>query len=185
MKSVARVEREISAQSCPVSGMDRTASRTTPDTIFSGFPALAFHLSAWCLAGKNRARHRRYRGRFAVLDPARSIPGAPSCLSRSGGNHVSRTAYRRTAVRASEQQRRRRNPADRGRVDGGAGRSGEAGRGSGSTAGLTGHMEGGSGAASASLLPSSCSNARICGIWTGFKGIGMRPVPTHRVRRHD
>ncbi|AEG50372.1 hypothetical protein Sphch_2730 [Sphingobium chlorophenolicum L-1] len=29
-----------------------------------------------CPTGKNRARHRRSRGRFAVLDPVRSMPGA-------------------------------------------------------------------------------------------------------------
>lgn len=80
MTGVARVEREISAQHCPVSGMDRAASRTTPDTIFFGLARPVLRPLTWRAAEKNRARHRRWRGRFAVLDPARSIPGAPSCL---------------------------------------------------------------------------------------------------------
>jgi len=80
MTGVARGEREISAQHCPVSGMDRAASRTTPDTIFFGLARPVLHPLTWRAAEKNRARHRRWRGRFAVLDPARSIPGAPSCL---------------------------------------------------------------------------------------------------------
>ncbi len=154
---VARDDREISAQSCPVSGMDRAASRTTPDTIFSGFPASVFYLLGKRLAGKNRARHRRWRGRFAVLDPARSMPGAPSCLLRSGGNHVSRTTYRRTARRASEHQRQGRTPADRGRTENGTGGTGPAlagGR-------LTGQNQGGSGAASVALLPSCCSRMAV------------------------
>lgn len=154
---VARGEREISAQSSPVSGMDRTASRTTPDTIFSGCPASVFRPSPWCLAGKNRARHRRSRGRCAVLDPARSIPGAPSCLSGSGGNHVSRTANRRTARRASEHHRHEGIAPDRGRTDGGRQCAGETGHGSGGVAGLTGHHEGRSGAYGALLLLSCCS----------------------------
>jgi len=82
MTGVARGEREISAQHCPVSGMDRAASRTTPDTIFFGLARPVLHPLTWRAAEKNRARHRRWRGRFAVLDPARSIPGAASCLSK-------------------------------------------------------------------------------------------------------
>lgn len=166
MSGVARVEREISAQSCPVSGMDRTASRTTPDTIFSGCPASVLRPPSWCLAGKNRARHRRWRGRFAVLDPVRSIPGAPSCLSGSGGNHVSRTANRRTPGRASEHHRHEGIASDRGRVNGGGGRSGKAGYGSGGVAGLTDRRNGRSGAVSTLLLPSCCSRmADLRGFW--------------------
>ncbi len=200
MSGVARVEREISAQSSPVSGMDRTASRTTPDTIFSGWPASAFCLSALCLAGKNRARHRRWRGRFAVLDPAHSIPGAPSCLSGSGGNHVSRTAYRRTARRTSEHHGHEGIASDRGRTDGGAGCTGEAGHSSGGVAGLKGHHEGGSGAEGALLLLSCCSRiADLRGLWRfeadrlrsarlkldpagGIKSLSAHPFFTRQVR---
>lgn len=165
MSGVPRVEREISAQSCPVSGMDRTASRTTPDTIFSGCQTSVFCLSAWCLAGKNRARHRRWCGRFAVLDPARSIPGAPSCLSGSGGNYVSRTANRRTARRASEHHRHEGIASDQSRTDGGSGRSGKA-RSSEGRSGLTGRTAGRSGAESALLLLSCCSRmADLRGLW--------------------
>lgn len=138
MIGVARIEREISDQSFSVSGMDRTDSRTMVPPI---------------LLTQNRHPHRRWRGRFAVPDPPRSIPGAPSCLSDSGGNHGFGTAYRRTACRACEHQRRSRNSADRGRIDGGAGGTGPAL----AAARLTRHGDGRSGAAGALLLLSPCS----------------------------
>ena len=138
MIGVARVEREISDQSFPASGMDRTASRTMVPPI---------------LLTQNRHPHRRWRGRFAILDPARSIPGAPSCLSDSGGNHDFGTAYRGTACRACEHQRHSRNPADRGRANGGAGGTEPALAG----ARLTRHAEGRSGASGALLLLLPCS----------------------------
>src|SRR3546814_7199304 len=70
----------------PVSGMDRTASRTMVPPI---------------LLPQNRHPHRRWRGRYAVLDPVHSLPGAALRLSHDGGNHDSRTTYRGTARRAS------------------------------------------------------------------------------------
>lgn len=149
MRGAVRMEREISAQGNPVSGMDRTASRTIVPPILPPPPLRCAPLRQ----RQNRHPHRRWRGRFAVLDPARSMPGAPSCLLRAGGNHGSRTAYRRTARRASEHQRRDRNPADRGRVAGRPGRAGEVGNGNG----LIGHTAGRSDAIGALLLLSCCS----------------------------
>lgn len=138
MIGVARVEREISDQSFPASGMDRTASRTMVPPI---------------LLAQNRHPHRRWRGRFAVLDPARSIPGAPSCLSDSGADHGFGTAYRGTARRACEHQRHSRNPADQGRIDSRAGGTGPALAG----ARLIWFGDGRSGAAGALLLLSRWS----------------------------
>lgn len=158
MNGVAHGERDISAQSFPLSGMDRAASRTTPDTIFFGLARVVFRSPAWRAAEKNRARHRRWRGRFAVLDPARSIPGAPSCLSREGGNHVTRTAYRRTARRASGHPRSERASADQGRTGSRREGTGAALAGNG---GLTG--EGGSGAAGAALPLSRWSRSAVFG----------------------
>jgi len=138
MMGVARVEREISDQSFPASGMDRTASRTTVPPI---------------LLAQNRHPRRRWRGRFAVPDPARSIPGAASCLSDSGGNHGFGTTYRGTACRACEHQRHSRNPADQGRTGSGAGGTEPALAG----ARLTRHADGRSSAAGALLLLSHYS----------------------------
>lgn len=116
MRGPAFGERRISARDCPVSGMDRAASRTTPDTIFSGSTRLAFRSLVRCPAGKNRARHRRSRGRFAVLDPTRSIPGAACIFRRSGGDDDHSAAYRRASGRTVMERRSSRNPADRGRI---------------------------------------------------------------------
>lgn len=140
MMGVARGERGKSAQVSPVSGMERAASRTTPDMIFFGSTASILFPPGPRVAEKNHVRHRRWRGRFAVLDPARSMPGPTSCLSGSGGDDDTRTAYRRTARRACEHHGRQGIAADRGRVEGCAGEAG--------TTRLTG---GGSGADSASL----------------------------------
>lgn len=136
MRGPAFGERRISAQTSPVSGMDRAASRTTPDTIFSGSARLVFRSLARCPAGKNRARHRRSRGRFAVLDPARSIPGAACIFRRSGGDDDHSAAYRRASGRTFMERRSGRNPADRGRIASCTGRTGAA-----ATGGLTGFGE--------------------------------------------
>lgn len=159
MMGIARVKREITAQHCPVSGMDRAASRTMGPHHFSwAIEHRCFNPSVTA-PKKNRDPHRRWRGRFAVLDPARSIPGAASCLSQAGGNHGSRTAHRRTARRTPEHQRQGRIAADQGRAGGRAGRTGEAGIGGE----LTGNNEGRSGAASVSLRPSCCPRvADLC-----------------------
>lgn len=138
MIGVTRREREISDQSFPVSGMNRTASRTMVPPI---------------LLTQNRHPHRRWRGRFAVPDPARSIPGATSCLSDSGGNHGFGTAYRGTTCRACEHQRHSRNSADQGGTGGGAGGTGPALAGTR----LIRHADGRSSAAGALLLLSLCS----------------------------
>ena len=163
MRGAAQTERDISAQSCPVSGMDRAASRTTPDTIFFGLARTVLHPLGRRLAEKNRARHRRWRGRFAILDPARSIPAAPSCLSDSGGDYDVGTAYRGTARRASGHPHLERASADQGRTESRAGGTGAAlAGGSGLAAeGLTG--EGRSGAAGAALLLSCCSRLAVFG----------------------
>ncbi len=81
MKSVARVEREISAQSSPVSGMDRTASRTMGPHHFSWAIRHQCCDPSVTAPKKNRDPHRRWRGRFAVLDPARSTPGRALVLN--------------------------------------------------------------------------------------------------------
>jgi len=103
MKARRANERKISAQSCPVSGVDRPASRTMVPPI---------------LLTQNRHPHRRWRGRFAVLDPGRPTPGATSCLTGSGGQNDNSAAYRRTACRARMERRPCRNPADQGRTEG-------------------------------------------------------------------
>ncbi|SLJ86002.1 hypothetical protein SAMN06295987_1019 [Novosphingobium mathurense] len=136
MRDPAFVERRISAQTSPVSGMDRAASRTTPDTIFSGSARQVPSSLICCLAGKNRARHRRSRGRFAVLDPTRSIPGAACIFRRSGGDDDHSAAYRRASGRTVMERRSGRNPTDRGRIAGRTGRTGAA-----ATGGLTGFGE--------------------------------------------
>ncbi len=102
-------ERRKSAQSCPVSGGGRAASRTMVPPI---------------LLSQNRHPHRRWRGRFAVLDPTRPLPGAASCLSGSGGKDDASAAYRRTAGRTRMERRSGRNPADQGRTGGRPGRPG-------------------------------------------------------------
>lgn len=136
MRGAACGERRISAQVGPVSGMERAASRTTPDTIFSGSVRPMLRSLTWCLAGKNRARHRRSRGRFAVLDPARSMPGAAPVFRRSGGDDDHSTAYRRASGRAFMERRSGRNPTDPGRIASHSGRTGSA-----SAGGMTGSRE--------------------------------------------
>lgn len=108
MRGRCLAERGITAQSCPVSGRDRTASRTTVPPI---------------LLAQNRHPRRRWRGRFAVLDPARSLPGDASCLRRSGGKHDNSAAYRRASGRTAMERRCRRDPQDRGRTEGRPGRT--------------------------------------------------------------
>lgn len=132
MRGSACGEMRIYDRDCPVSGMDRAASRTTPDTIFSGSARLVPPSLVWRLAGKNRARHRRSRGRFAVLDPARSIPGAASIFRRSGGDDDHSATYRRASGRTVMERRSGRNPADQGRIASRTGRTGTA-----ATGGLT------------------------------------------------
>lgn len=102
-------ERRKSAQSYPVSGRGQAASRTMVPPI---------------LLAQNRHPHRRCRGRFAVLDPTRPLPGASSCLSGSGGKNDSSAAYRRTAGRTRMERRSGRNPANQGRTGGRPGRQG-------------------------------------------------------------
>ena len=111
MSNPACGEREKSAQPCPASGMEQAASRTTVPPI---------------LLTQNRHPRRRWRGRFAVLDPARSIPGAAPVLRRSGGDDGTSAAYRRASGRTVVERRRPRNRADQGRTGNRAGRAGAA-----------------------------------------------------------
>lgn len=126
----------MSAQFHPVSGMDRTASSTMVPPI---------------LLPQNRHPHRRWRGRCAVLDPVRSIPGAAFRLSHDGGNHDSRTAYRGTTRRASRHHRSSRNSPDRSGVADGAFESCGIGSDNRSMAGLIVRYEGGGSIAGRSL----------------------------------
>ena len=106
-------ERGKSAQSSPVSGRERAASRTMVPPI---------------LLTQNRHPHRRWRGRwrgrFAVLDPTRSLPGAAFCFSGSGGQDDTCTAYRRAKGRTRMERRSGRNPTDQSRTGGCPGRAG-------------------------------------------------------------
>ena len=94
-------ERKKSAQSFPVSGRQQAASRTMVPPI---------------LLTQNRHPHRRWRGRFAVLDPIRSLPAAASCLIGSGGQDDVAAAYRRASRRTRMERRSGRNPANPGRA---------------------------------------------------------------------
>lgn len=111
MRGKERGERRISAQLGPVSGMERAASRTTVPPI---------------LLAQNRHPHRRSRGRCAVLDPARSMPGAAPVFRRSGGDDGTSAAYRRASGRACMERRQAGNRADQGRTGSRAGRAGTA-----------------------------------------------------------
>lgn len=102
-------ERKKSAQSFPVSGRQQAASRTMVPPI---------------LLTQNRHPHRRWRGRFAVLDPARSLPGEASCLSGSGGQNDTSAAYRRASGRTRMERGSSRNSADQGRTGGRLGGTG-------------------------------------------------------------
>ena len=106
MKARCPDERGKSAQSFPVSDRQQAASRTMVPPI---------------LLTQNRHPHRHWRGRFAVLDPARSLPGAASCLSGSGGQNDTSAAYRRASGRTRMERRSSRNSADQGRTGGGPG----------------------------------------------------------------
>lgn|GEM_PF-2039870 len=103
MRAQCFYERGKSAQSCPASGRERAASRTMVPPI---------------LLTQNRHPHRRWPGRFAVLDPTRSLPGAASCLSGSGGGDDTCAAYRRALGRTRLERRSGRNPADQSRTGG-------------------------------------------------------------------
>src|SRR3546814_9620623 len=50
-------------------------------TIFSGDRTAVLKPPAWRNAGKNRDPHRRWRGRFAILDPTHSTPGGDVIFS--------------------------------------------------------------------------------------------------------
>src|SRR3546814_15489063 len=50
-------------------------------TIFSGDRTAVLKPPAWRNAGKNRAPPRRWRGRFAILDPTHSTPGGDVIFS--------------------------------------------------------------------------------------------------------
>jgi hypothetical protein len=93
----------ISARACPVSGREQTASRTTVPPI---------------LLTQNRLPHRRSRGRFAVPDPACSLPESAPVFTRSGGDHGTSAAYRRASGRTCVERRSRGDRADRGRAGG-------------------------------------------------------------------
>lgn len=147
----------MSAQFHPESGMDRTASRTMVPPI---------------LLTQNRHPHRRWRGRCAVLDPARSIPGAALRLSHDGGNHDGRTAHRGTARRALRHHRSSRNSPDRSGVAGGAFAACGAGSDDRSMAGLIVRYEGCSGIAGRRFAPSAWLRmADLCG-FRRFEGEG-------------
>ena len=109
MMALRLVERKKSAQSFPVSGRQQAASRTMVPPI---------------LLTQNRHPHRRWRGRFAVLDPARSLPGEASCLSGSGGQNDTSAAYRRASGRTRMERGSSRNSADQGRTGGRLGGTG-------------------------------------------------------------
>jgi hypothetical protein len=109
MKARCPDERGKSAQSFPVSDRQQAASRTMVPPI---------------LLTQNRHPHRRWRGRFAVLDPARSLPGAASCLSGSGGQNDTSAAYRRASGRTRMERGSCRNSADHGRTGGRPGGTG-------------------------------------------------------------
>lgn len=111
MKTLCPDERKKSAQSFPVSDRQQAASRTMVPPI---------------LLTQNRHPHRRWRGRFAVLDPARFLPGAASCLSGSGGQNDTSAAYRRASGRTRMERRSSRNSADQGRTGGRPGGTGSA-----------------------------------------------------------
>lgn len=108
MNPVSHGKGGISAQLCPSSGMDRTASRTTVPPIFMA---------------QNRHPHRRWRGCFAVPDPARSIPGAAPDLQQSGGDDGPNAAYRRASGRTGVERRSGRDRADYVSAGSGAGRT--------------------------------------------------------------
>lgn len=93
----------ISARACPVSGRQQTASRTMVPPI---------------LLTQNRLPHRRSRGRFAVPDPACSLPESAPVFTRSGGDHGTSAAYRRASGRACVERRSCGDRADRGRAGG-------------------------------------------------------------------
>lgn len=96
-------ERVISARACPVSGREQTASRTTVPPI---------------LLPQNRHPHRRLRGRFAVPDPACSLPESAPVFMRLGGDHGTSAAYRRASGRTCVERRSCGDRADRGRTGG-------------------------------------------------------------------
>lgn len=93
----------ISARACSVSGRQQTASRTMVPPI---------------LLTQNRLPHRRSRGRFAVPDPACSLPESAPVFTRSGGDHGTSAAYRRASGRACVERRSCGDRADRGRAGG-------------------------------------------------------------------
>ncbi len=93
----------ISARACPVSGRQQPASRTTVPPI---------------LLTQNRLPHRRSRGRFAVPDPACSLPESAPVFTRSGGDHGTSAAYRRASGRTCVERRSCGDRADRGRTGG-------------------------------------------------------------------
>lgn len=111
MRGQAHHERGLSAQIDPVSGMEQTASRTTAPPI---------------LLTQNRHPRRRWRGRFALLDPARSMPGAAPVFRRSGGDDGTSATNRRASSRAFVERRQARDRTDRGRTGGRARRAGTA-----------------------------------------------------------
>lgn len=93
----------VSARACPVSGRQQPASRTTVPPI---------------LLPQNRLPHRRSRGRFAVPDPACSLPECAPVFTRSGGYHGTSAAYRRASGRTCVDRRSCGDRADRGRTGG-------------------------------------------------------------------
>src|SRR3546814_98908 len=137
--------------------MDRTASRTMVPPI---------------LLPQNRHPHRRWRGRYEVLDPVHSLPGAALRLSHDGGNHDSRTTYRGTARRASLHHRSGRTSPDRSGVADGAFESCGTGSDDRSMAGLIVRYEGGVGIAGRRFALSAWLRmADLCGFGR-FEGEG-------------
>lgn len=114
MTGPVRGKRRKSAQSYPSSGMDRAASRTTVPPI---------------LLTQNRLPHRRWRGRSAVPDPARSMPGDAPVFRESGGDDGTSAAYRRASGRTFMERRSSRNRVHQGGARIGADGSGGAAKG--------------------------------------------------------
>lgn len=135
MTDPVRGESRLSSRTFPLCDMDQATSRTTPGAIFSCDPAPVLLSSGLCGAGKNRARHRRSRGRCAVLDPACSTSRPASFFRRSGGDYDTSGPYRRASGRTRMERRSSRNCADRGRIAGRSGGAGTTAKGHGLTLG--------------------------------------------------
>jgi len=118
-QGVALAEREISAQTCPVSVRERAASRTTGPHHFFRRSGVGSSPAASWRARKNRDPHRRSAVaalRSAILDPTRSLPGGDIVFLKSGGDDGALRSYPGTAGRAVGMLRCGRGSTDRTRI---------------------------------------------------------------------